>query len=186
MSKKSRTNMDLTPKECNILAANGKLTEQEIREWHTDFLRQYPSGTLDQKTFIDYYQKLHPDDKADVIQIFERIDVNDDGTIDFNELLVLIAIRKKLGSLEQRLAFVFDLWDDSEDGQIDQQELTNLISAMYYRAGINDQKGEWNPKKRAKEIIAKLDISGDKKLSKQEFVNGCRNDPVIYGLLVSR
>ncbi|CAF3871531.1 unnamed protein product, partial [Rotaria sordida] len=45
---------------------------------------------------------------------------------------------------------------------------------------------EWNPKKRAKEIIAKLDISGDKKLSKQEFVNGCRNDPVIYGLLVSR
>ncbi|CAF3706992.1 unnamed protein product [Rotaria sp. Silwood1] len=61
------------------------------------------------------------------------------------------------------------------DGQIYRKELTNLISVMVNRI----QK-----KKRAKEIIAKLDISGDKKLSKQEFVNGCMNDPVICDLLV--
>jgi Ca2+-binding EF-hand superfamily protein len=42
--------------------------------------------------------------------LFDRIDVNDDGTIDFNELLVLIAIRSQSGNLEQRLAFVFDLF----------------------------------------------------------------------------
>ncbi|CAF3426217.1 unnamed protein product [Rotaria sp. Silwood1] len=183
MPKKDRINLDLTSKECDILTANAKLTEQEIREWHTNFLRQYPSGKLDKKTFIDYYQKLHPNDETDITQLFDRIDVNDDGTIDFNELLVLIAIRRKLGNLEHRLAFIFDLWDDSEDGQIDRKELTNLVSAMYYRSGITDQKGKWDPKKRAKEIMAKLDISGDKKLSKQEFVNGCMNDPVICGLL---
>ncbi|CAF0899582.1 unnamed protein product [Adineta steineri] len=90
------------------------------------------------------------------------------------------------GSLEKRLAFVFDLWDDSEDGQIDRKELTNLLSAMYERAGIRDQKGEWDPKKRAKEIIAKLDISGDKKLNKEEFVTGCMNDQVICKLLLPR
>jgi hypothetical protein len=43
-------------------------------------------------------------------ELFDRLDVNDDGTIDFNELLVLIAIRNQLGNLEQRLAFVFDLF----------------------------------------------------------------------------
>lgn len=80
-------------------------------------------------------------------------------------------------------------WDDSEDGKIDVKELTNWISAMvnlllygsksfleslfqYFRAGVTEQKGEWDPKKRAKEIIAKLDITGDKKLNKHEFVNG--------------
>jgi len=36
--------------------------------------------------------------------------VNDDGTIDFNELLVLIAIRNQLGNVEHRLSFVFDLF----------------------------------------------------------------------------
>ncbi len=43
-------------------------------------------------------------------EIFDRLDVNDDGTIDFNELLVLMAIRNQMGNLEQRLAFVFDLF----------------------------------------------------------------------------
>ncbi|CAF1341481.1 unnamed protein product [Rotaria sordida] len=49
-------------------------------------------------------------------------------------------------------------WDHSERWRnLSKRELTNLISVMYYRAGITDQK---------------------------EFVNGCINDPVICGLLV--
>ena len=43
-------------------------------------------------------------------ELFHRIDVNDDGTIDFNEFLVLIAIRNQSGNIEDRLAFVFDLF----------------------------------------------------------------------------
>ncbi|CAF0899508.1 unnamed protein product [Adineta steineri] len=186
MPKKNRTNMDLTPKECDLLSVNAQFTQEEIQQWHTDFLREYPSGQLDKKAFVDYYTKIHPHDEEKTAELFDRIDVNDDGTIDFNEFLVLIAIRNQLGSLEKRLAFVFDLWDDSEDGQIDRKELTNLLSAMYDRAGIRDQKGEWDPKKRAKEIIAKLDISGDKKLNKEEFVTGCMNDQVICKLLLPR
>lgn len=47
--------------------------------------------------------------------LFDRIDINDDGTIDFNELLVLLAIRKQTGSLEHRLGFVFDLCVSIDD-----------------------------------------------------------------------
>ncbi|CAF0860429.1 unnamed protein product [Adineta ricciae] len=186
MPRKNRTGCELTPRECDLLSANAKLNEEEIQRWHADFLREYPSGQLDKKSFIDYYAKVHPQEQGNVEDLFNRIDVNEDGTIDFNELLALIAIRNQLGSLEKRLEFVFDLWDDSEDGKIDKKELTNLISAMYDRAGITEQKGDWDPKKRAKEIIAKLDISGDKKLSKEEFVTGCMNDPVICKLLLPR
>lgn len=42
--------------------------------------------------------------------IFEMIDVNDDGSIDFNELLILITIRNQSKNLENRLAFIFDLF----------------------------------------------------------------------------
>lgn len=38
--------------------------------------------------------------------------------------------------------------------------------------GVTDRKGEQDPKKRAKEIIDKLDMTGDRKLSKEEFVEG--------------
>lgn len=38
--------------------------------------------------------------------------------------------------------------------------------------GEADRKGDRDPKKRAAEIIAKLDVGGDKKLNKQEFIAG--------------
>ncbi len=63
-------------------------------------------------------------------------------------------------------------YDVSGDGQIDQKELANLISAMYDLVGETDRKGDRDPKKRAIEIINKLDVGGDKKLNKQEFIAG--------------
>lgn len=43
---------------------------------------------------------------------------------------------------------------------------------QYDRAGVKDRKGDREPKRRAKEIIERLDISGDKKLNKEEFITG--------------
>ena len=43
---------------------------------------------------------------------------------------------------------------------------------QYDRAGVVDRQGNQDPHRRAKEIIAKLDITGDKKLNKDEFING--------------
>ncbi|CAF3521228.1 unnamed protein product [Rotaria sp. Silwood1] len=109
---------------------------------------------------------------------------NHDETIDFNEFLFLAAVGNRTGSLEERLDIVFDLWDVSNDGLLDQNELAHLISAMYDRAGVKNRQGDQDPHKRAKEIIKKLDITGDKKLNKDEFINGCKNDEVIRKLLI--
>ena len=78
-------------------------------------------------------------------------------------------------------------YDISNDGQIDQKELTKLIGAMvniflyrsstppsfqYDLVGETNRKGENDPKHRAESIIKKIDVSGDKKLSKSEFIAG--------------
>ncbi|CAM2709405.1 unnamed protein product [Rotaria socialis] len=104
--------------------------------------------------------------------LFNVIDTNHDNTIDFNEFLFLAAIGNRTGSLDARLDIVFDLWDVSNDGLLDQNELAHLISATYDRAGEKNRQGDQDPHKRAKEIIMKLDIHGNKKLDKTEFING--------------
>ena len=43
---------------------------------------------------------------------------------------------------------------------------------QYDRARIKDRHGDNDPHKRAKEIIKKLDINHDKKISKEEFIQG--------------
>ncbi|CAF4574642.1 unnamed protein product, partial [Rotaria sp. Silwood2] len=150
-----------------------------------EFLRKYPTGKLDRNQFIETYKELYPqsDTLLSCDTLFNVIDTNHDDTIDFNEFLFLAAIGNRTASLEERLDIVFDLWDVSNDGLIDQNELAHLISAMYDRAGVKNRQGDQDPHKRAKEIIKQLDITGDKKLNKDEFINGCKNDEVIRKLL---
>ncbi|CAF1552759.1 unnamed protein product [Adineta steineri] len=183
-SKKSRASLELTPKEIAMLKANTKFTEKEIREWHAGFLRDCPSGKLDKKKFVDVYKQFYPQGKADSFckYAFNTFDANNDGTIDFDEFLLAIAATSQ-GDLDDRLEVAFEMYDVSGDGQIDQKELANLISAMYDLVGESDRKGDKDPKKRAIEIITKLDVGGDKKLNKQEFIAGCKNDPVIRRML---
>ncbi|CAF4594280.1 unnamed protein product, partial [Rotaria sp. Silwood2] len=113
---------------------------------------------------------------------FDTFDTNNDGTIDFNEFLLSVAATKG-GDVDERLSMAFDLYDISDDQQVDQKELTKMITAMYELNGVADQGGKNSPKTRAAEIIASLDVSGDRKLSKQEFIAGCKNDPYIRQIL---
>ncbi|CAF5215252.1 unnamed protein product, partial [Rotaria magnacalcarata] len=87
------------------------------------------------------------------------------------------------GDLDDRLTVAFEMYDISNDGLIDLKELTMLLTAMYDLVGETDRTGDRDPKKRAAIIIQKLDVSGDKKLSKAEFIAGCKNDAVIRKLL---
>ncbi len=43
---------------------------------------------------------------------------------------------------------------------------------QYDLVGETDRRGDRDPKKRATEIISKLDVGGDRKLNKQEFIAG--------------
>ncbi|UJR27051.1 hypothetical protein I4U23_008355 [Adineta vaga] len=184
-NRKARNSTELNAKEIAALVEASNVNEQEIRRWHTDFLQHYPSGQLDRKTFCEYYQKLYPSKETETSfeNIFSMIDTNNDGKIDFNELLVVIVLMSHLNAVESRLAFVFDMFDNSGDGHIDRDELEDVISAIYDRAGVTDRKGERDPKKRAKAIIDKIDNTGDDKLDKAEFIKGCKDDPVIRSLL---
>ena len=43
-------------------------------------------------------------------EIFEMIDVNQNGTIDFNEFLVVVVLTNRMKDLASRLSFTFDMY----------------------------------------------------------------------------
>ena len=181
---KKTTSTELTPKQIALLKANTNYSEREIREWHAGFLRDCPNGRLDRKKFTEVYKQFYPQGKADNYckLAFDTFDTNDDGSIDFDEFLLAISATSQ-GDLDERLSVAFDMYDISDDGFIDQKELVKMISAMYDLVGQTDRHGANDPKKRAADIIAKLDVGGDRKLNKQEFIAGCKGDPAIRRML---
>ncbi|CAF4325914.1 unnamed protein product, partial [Adineta steineri] len=134
---KVRKATDLTPKELNVLRSTSKLSDKEIKQWHEVF---------DKDSFVKLYKELHPQhDEAASKALIDSIDTDHDGSINFNEFLFFTAANARSCSLDERLNVMFDLWDVTDDGQIDQNELAHLISAMYDRARIKDRQGENNP-----------------------------------------
>jgi hypothetical protein len=49
---------------------------------------------------------------------------------------------------------------------------------------VNKKDDKYNVDKRVQQVIQKFDISGDKKLSRDEFVHGIRNDEPLVRLLL--
>ncbi|CAF3764568.1 unnamed protein product [Rotaria sp. Silwood1] len=174
----------LTSKEMAVLKANTNLNEREILQWHEGFIRDCPNGRLDKKKFLEVYEQFCPGGNAKNYckYAFDAFDKNDDGTIDFSEFL-LSFVATKGGDVDERLSAAFDLYDISDDEQVDQKELVKMITAIYELNGVADHGGHNNPKTRAAEIIASLDVNGDRKLSKHEFIAGCKNDPYIRQIL---
>ncbi|CAF5092617.1 unnamed protein product [Rotaria magnacalcarata] len=168
-----------------MLKANTNFTEEQIREWHVGFLRDCPSGKLSKDRFIAVYEQFYPSGKAKDFckYAFSTFDRDNNGTIDFTEFMLAIALTQS-GDLDERLALAFDMYDFNNSGLIDTNEMAKVISAMYDLIGEKDRKGEREPKQRAEEIIRICDVTGNKKLSKEEFIAGCKNDPIIRRLLV--
>ncbi|CAF4707050.1 unnamed protein product [Rotaria sp. Silwood1] len=150
----------------------------------TEFIRDCPNGRLDKKKFLQLYERCFPEGNAKNYckYAFDAFDQNDDGTIDFTEFLFSIAITSG-GDLDTRLTAAFDLYDISNDEQVDQKELVKMITALYQLHGKAIDGAHDNPKTRAAEILAALDINNDRKLSKHEFIAGCKNDPYIRAIL---
>ncbi|CAF5077886.1 unnamed protein product, partial [Rotaria sp. Silwood1] len=101
-----------------------------------NFIRDCPNGRVNKQKYA-----------------FDTCDHTHNGTIAFSDLLWIIAATRG-SDLHQRLFDIFDTYDLSQDGQIDQNELTSLITALYGVNGVTDQSGPNNPKTRAAGIIA--------------------------------
>ncbi|CAF1120688.1 unnamed protein product [Rotaria sordida] len=181
---KSTESTELTPKHIAFLKANTNYSEQEIRNWHAKFIDDCPNGKLSKRQFSRLYRQFYEDGEGDKYckHAFDMFDTDGNGSIDFDEFLIALSVPTQ-ANLEDRLNVIFDMYDMSNDGHIDQRQLTKWITAMYDLAGETDRKGDKDPKRRAAEIMRSLDINGDRKLSKEEFIAGCKNDSHIRKLL---
>ncbi|CAD8061662.1 unnamed protein product [Paramecium primaurelia] len=115
------------------------------------------NGQISKDELLQVYLKQYDEIKAKqmVDDIFDKVDTNKSGFVDFTEFITSAANEEKLLN-KQRLQQAFNMFDTNGDGQISRDELQEIMG------GIDDNL--W------KEILSMCDSDGDGQISQQEFI----------------
>ena len=86
------------------------------------------------------------------------------------------------GSADEKLAWVFTMYDLDGNGYITRTEMLEIVGAIFKMAGSLSHllpEEEDTPEKRVQRMYTAMDKDFDGKLTLEEFVAGAKNDPKL-------
>eukprot|EP01134_Creolimax_fragrantissima_P001436 CFRG1436T1 len=159
---------------------------RELQQWHNAFLKDCPSGALDQDEFQKLYKQLFPlgDPSGFSLHVFRTIDEDKDGFISFKEFMIALSIASR-GNTEEKLEWAFRLYDINNDGIISKNEMKNVMQSIYEMIGdlVHFPEAENSPDKRVDHIFELLDENQNGLLGLEEFMKGSEKDPNVMRAL---
>ncbi|CAF1220031.1 unnamed protein product [Adineta ricciae] len=96
----------------------------------------------------------------DISSVISKVDIDGDGSVDFDEFLIMMQRRKSIGGSGTELQKVFNVFDKNKDGYIDKDELYDMLARL----------GEHITEEDVIEMISEADcLDHDGKVSYEEF-----------------
>jgi len=114
-----------------------KFTKQEIKMMYRGFKQECPNGCVNEDTFKEIYENFFPYGNATTYahHVFKAFDVSSSGSISFKDMLVSLSTLLH-GTLQEKLAWTFRVYDLNGDGVITMNEMGNVVVAVYELMGI--------------------------------------------------
>jgi len=180
------------PPLCNqdsidFIVEKTQATKEDVEAYQENFLQQYPDGKIDKKGFSAMMKTGFPDEDIDKLEnhIFRMYDINNDGKVDFKEFMIVLTVISK-GTPEENLEQIFRIFDVNNDGTISKKELHRLVKDLYSLMGKEDNPDQETERTLADGAFKEMDVDGDLKISKDEFVRACQANEKISSMLAMK
>jgi Ca2+-binding EF-hand superfamily protein len=180
-------NTKLKPELLAELKQKTAYSEKEINKWYNQFHNDFPAGLITQDEYKKNYEKFVPNGDDFGLHLFNSIDSNKDGKIDFKEFIFMLNISKN-GKLEDKIKWAFKIFDINTDGSITRSEMIIILAALYktIKNSLNSEQikdNEFTPEKHVDEVFADIDKNHDSLITLDEFLEGVKKNPWIYNIL---
>ena len=158
---------------------NLNFTQEEIQRLHKRFLKMDTdkSGALDKEEFLRLPQIENNPLANRLIDVFDK---DNGGTVDFEEFLQGLSIFSVKGRKDQKLKFLFQIYDINNDGFITNGELFDVLKMM---TGSNLRDVQLQQIVDKTIIFADLDRDG--KISLEEFTKMVERTNVLKQLVLN-
>lgn len=97
--------------------------------------------------------------EAEISDMINEIDIDNDGTVDFSEFITMMARRMKTSDDEEVIKEAFRVFDRNGNGLISAAELRHVLTSI----------GDKLTDEEADEMIRAADVDGDGQINYEEF-----------------
>ncbi|ETN72058.1 EF hand [Necator americanus] len=168
------------PESLDILVNETHFSRYELKYLYQSFKQNCPSGYVTREQFIQIFRSFFSIHRFSEL-VFNTFDDDRNNRLSFSEFAVQLSLFSK-GTLEQRLDWLFDLYDCNGRGYITEEDHLIVCRAMYALVGIHYYKEKHFPvalKRHIKHQFSKLDKNRDGKITREEFIKACHDDNKI-------
>ena len=157
------------------------MSAETVKEQHCQFLKICPDGAMTKENFVDLSKEGLGDQADDVADsMFKVFDIDDSGTMDFTKYMLAIN-STGLNSTEDKLKWIFDVFDKDGGGSISSEKIDVLLQGLFEMSG---QEFEENDLVNVtKDIMEAIDADGDGEVTKDEFIENAMQCQFIAGML---
>ena len=172
----------LTEQDLDILTKLSKKPKEEIVFWYEHFIKECPSGKLNREKFVEYYKMFRKKENVEDIakHCFMAFDIDKNGYVDFGEFLIAY-VATNSDEPREKLTYIFDVYDNDHNKFLDENEIRLVVRAMFKLLKVDE--AHCNFERCIENIMNSLDVNHDRKITKQEFIEGVLSDSYLYALL---
>ncbi|XP_048507327.1 neuronal calcium sensor 1 isoform X2 [Athalia rosae] len=165
----------VVPERLSTLVLQTGFKRDEICKIYRAFKQHCPGGAATPNDLSPAYAKLFPlGDSTKYAQVvFNTFDTNKDGLVSFGDFLTGLALIVK-GKPEEKLSWIFGLYDMNGDGHITRHEMSFIVSAIYEMVQTS-QTIQRAVNKHVDKLFEKMDLDKDGVISRDEFMACCIN-----------
>ncbi|XP_026826007.1 Kv channel-interacting protein 1 isoform X1 [Ooceraea biroi] len=169
------------PEELATLAATTRFSRKEIQLIYRGFKQECPTGLVDEDAFKQIFSQFFPQGDASQYAhyVFNTMKRKPSGKISFEEFLSILS-KVSRGSVQEKLQWVFGLYDLDGDGLISKEEMLDVVGSIYEMLGRYTQPQILEPHVAAREHVDRIfhlmDANKDGVVTIDELVQWCSKD----------
>nr|XP_027214176.1 Kv channel-interacting protein 4-like [Penaeus vannamei] len=174
------------PEELEKLAKTTKFSKKEIQLIYRGFKQECPTGLIDEEGFKEIFSQFFPlgDATHYAHYVFNTFTRNHHGQISFEDFLASLSTVSR-GTTQEKLQWIFGLYDVNNDGLITKAEMVDVVSAIYEMMGrsTEPQVEETSAKEHVEKIFHLIDANQDGAITIEELAQWVsRDDTIIQSL----
>ncbi|XP_037090444.1 Kv channel-interacting protein 1-like [Pollicipes pollicipes] len=173
------------PRDVISLSADTHFSPHEVKRIYRGFKVECPMGVVDEDDFKDIYSRFFPQQSNTSLYahyVFNTFDVSSpDRVINFEEFLKWLS-RLCRGTVEEKLRWMFRLYDINNDGRITRGEMTSVFISIYALLGgvtLGMLQDDSVVSTKVDHVFQRMDTNRDGVVTLDEFLDFCSSDQTV-------